>query len=49
VTSGGISPVLNRGISLGYVEREYAKEGEEVTVDVRGRGLKGRVTKVPFV
>ncbi|WP_426560994.1 glycine cleavage system aminomethyltransferase GcvT [Angustibacter sp. McL0619] len=47
-TSGTFSPTLKQGIALGLLERSVA-EGDEVVVDVRGRGLRCRVVKPPFV
>ena len=49
VTSGTISPMLNVGIGLGYVTAEHAAIGSTIFVDVRGKGLKAEVVKVPFV
>lgn len=49
VTSGTQSPVLSVGVGLGYVTTENSKVDTEIFVDVRGKGLKAIVTKVPFV
>lgn len=49
VTSGTISPMLGVGIGLGYVTSENAALGSSIFVDVRGKGLKAEVVKVPFV
>lgn len=49
VTSGTISPVLNTGIGLGYVQAPYANPGTEILIEVRGKGLKAQVSKVPFI
>jgi aminomethyltransferase len=49
VTSGTMSPVLGIGVGLGYVPSEYAKPGEEIFIDVRGRALKAAVSKLPFI
>lgn len=49
VTSGTQSPMLSVGVGLGYVTTENSKVGTEIFVDVRGKGLKAIVTKVPFV
>ncbi len=49
VTSGSKSPVLGKGIALAYLKREYAKEGSDVSVDIRGKMMKGKVVKPPFV
>ena len=47
-TSGTFSPSLKQGIALALLDRTVA-EGDEVTVDVRGRALRCRVVKPPFV
>ena len=49
VTSGSQSPTLNKGIGLGYVNKELAKPDTEVWVGVRHRRLKAQVVKPPFV
>ena len=48
VTSGTMSPVLKKGIGMGYVKPELAKAGSEIFIKVRGRNLKARVVKAPF-
>lgn len=48
VTSGSISPTLQKGIGMGYVPTTYAKPGTEITVKVRDRLLGARVVKLPF-
>lgn len=49
VTSGSISPVLNKPIGLGYVLKEYSGIGTEIYIDYRGKKLKAKVVKPPFV
>ncbi len=49
VTSGSQSPMLNRGIGLGYVDKALAKPDTEVWVGVRNRRLRAQVVKPPFV
>ena len=49
VTSGTQSPVLSKGIGLGYVPVEYSKINTEIFVKVRDRLLKAAVVKLPFV
>ena len=49
VTSGTQSPSLNKAIGMGYVPTERAAEGTELLIDVRGRHLKARVVKLPFL
>src|SRR5207249_2134497 len=48
VTSGNFSPVLERGIALGFLPPE-AGPGTDVEVDVRGRPVPAQVIKLPFV
>jgi aminomethyltransferase len=49
VNSGSISPVLEKGIGLGYVDAQYAKIGTAIKIDVRGRQLHATVCKLPFI
>ncbi len=49
LTSGGFSPTLNKAIGQGYVPMEYAAEGTEVLINVRGRDIEAKVVKMPFV
>ncbi len=48
VTSGSYSPVIERGIGLGYVPAERARPGEEITIDVRGRPRRARIVEKPI-
>jgi len=48
VTSGSHSPVLERGIGMGYVPAALAQPGSELTIDVRGRPRRARVVKKPI-
>jgi aminomethyltransferase len=48
VTSGTLSPMLNRGIGLAYVESGLASPGTRITVDVRGRPRRAEVFKKPI-
>ena len=47
-TSGTFSPTLKQGIGLALLDRSVG-EGDEVLLDVRGRSLRCRVVKPPFV
>lgn len=47
VTSGTLSPSLDQGIALGYVQG--AEVGDDVTVDVRGKAMAAKIVKTPFV
>jgi aminomethyltransferase len=48
VTSGTLSPLLNTGIAMGYVESESAQGGRFVDVQVRDRIEKAKIVKTPF-
>ena len=48
VTSGSHSPMLDRGIGMGYVDAALARPGQELTIDVRGRERRARVVERPI-
>jgi aminomethyltransferase len=48
VTSGTHSPMLDRGIGMGYVPAAQAEPGTDLTIDVRGRDRRARVVKKPI-
>jgi aminomethyltransferase len=48
VTSGTQSPSLQKAIGMGYVQKEFAKEGSEVYILIRNNKLKAKVVKFPF-
>jgi len=48
VTSGTLSPCLERGIGMAYVRSELAEPGTEVEIDVRGRRRPARVESRPL-
>ncbi|MCF7801922.1 MAG: glycine cleavage system aminomethyltransferase GcvT [Candidatus Marinimicrobia bacterium] len=49
VTSGGHSPVLEKGIGMGYVNFPHHKTGTEIFIDIRGRKIPAKIVKPPFV
>ncbi|MBW3520060.1 glycine cleavage system aminomethyltransferase GcvT [Flavobacterium sp. NKUCC04_CG] len=48
VTSGTMSPSLNKGIGMGYVPVDYAKEGSEIFIRIRKNDIAAQVVKTPF-
>jgi aminomethyltransferase len=48
VTSGTHSPMLDKGIGLGYVPTAQAEPGTELTIDVRGRDRTAHVVTKPI-
>jgi len=49
VTSGTLSPVLGKGIGLGYVAREYAALGTSIYVKIRNKTIPAEIVKLPFI
>jgi aminomethyltransferase len=49
VTSGTVSPTLNEHIGIGYVDAKLAAEGSEIFVEMRGRKVRAKICKTPFV
>ena len=49
ITSGGFGPTTETPVAMGYVSREHAKAGTELTLMVRGKPRAARVAKLPFV
>jgi aminomethyltransferase len=48
VTSGTHSPMLDRGIGMGYVRAGSATPDTELAIDVRGKSRRARVVKRPI-
>ncbi len=48
VTSGTMSPSLNKAIGMGYVKPQFAKLGSEFFVKIRNKNIKAQVVKLPF-
>ncbi len=48
VTSGTLSPSLEYPIGMGYVKKEFAKEGTEIIIIMRNKKFSAKVTKFPF-
>jgi len=49
ITSGTMSPSMNKPIAMGYVARDYMKIGTEVQIMIRNKALKAKVAKFPFL
>ena len=48
VTSGSPAPFLKKNIGLAFVPTEFAKTGQEITIDVRGKKLAAVIVPTPF-
>ena len=49
VTSGTQSPVLEKGIGMGYVNLDFSSFGSEIYILVRNKRLKAKIVKMPFI
>src|SRR5215471_10137435 len=49
VTSGSFGPSVGAPISMGYVDTEFAGDGTEITILVRGVARRAEVAPLPFV
>ena len=49
ITSGTVSPVLEQPIAMGYVDSDYANEGTQVGIVIRGKEIPARITRLPFI
>lgn len=48
VTSGTMSPMLKKGIGMGYVKTELSTPGTEISIIIREKPVKAVVVKPPF-
>jgi len=48
VTSGTMSPIINKGVGMAYLNKGYWKVGTEIFIQVRNKNLKAVVARPPF-
>jgi aminomethyltransferase len=48
VTSGSPAPFLKKNIGLAFVPPEFANEGREIRIDIRGKHVAAKIVKTPF-
>jgi len=48
VTSGSPAPFLKKNIGLAFLPVEFANDGQEIKIDVRGKHLSAKVVPTPF-
>jgi aminomethyltransferase len=48
VTSGTMSPSMKIGIGLGYVAVEFSQLDSEIFIEIREKGVRAKVVKLPF-
>jgi aminomethyltransferase len=49
VTSGNYSPILSKGIGLGYINIGYHKIGNNISIDIRGKHVEAKIVQTPFI
>ena len=49
VTSGGFGPTVGGPVSMGYVARDFAANGTEIGLLIRGKEMPAKVHPLPFV
>jgi aminomethyltransferase len=49
VTSGAVSPILEKGIGLGYVKKGFTKAGTEIEIEIRKKRISAAIVQPPFV
>lgn len=49
VTSGTMSPVLNKGIGLGYVDNEYCAFRTVIYIKIRNKNIPAEIIQIPFI
>ncbi len=48
VTSGTMSPMMKKGIGMGYLQKGYWKSETEIFIKIRNKNLKAEVVKQPI-
>lgn len=48
VTSGTMSPSLQKGIGMGYVPRILSKHGTQLYIQIRKKAISAKIIKLPF-
>jgi aminomethyltransferase len=48
VTSGTMSPSLDKGIGLGYVPTDLSEPGTEIQIQIRNKAVPATIVKLPF-
>ncbi len=48
ITSGTFGPSIQKPITLGYVQSEYAKLDTKILLEVRGKKYPAKICKLPF-
>jgi aminomethyltransferase len=49
VTSGTMSPTLGYGIGMAYINSEFSKKGNKLSVRIRNKDIEAEVVMFPFL
>ncbi len=49
ITSGTVSPMLDKPIALGYVDAEYKSVGTKINIVIRNKIVPAEIVKLPFI
>ena len=49
VSSGTLSPCLNKGIAMSYIDHDAREVGSTVDIHIRGKAVSSTIVKPPFV
>ena len=49
ITSGTVSPIIDKPIALAYVEKEFSEMGSIIQASIRGKGVFATITNLPFI
>lgn len=49
VTSGNLSPILNKNIGLGYLKKEFTEPEMNISIKIRDNFVDAEVVKTPFI
>ena len=49
VSSGTLSPTLNKGVGMGYINKEFSKYTNTNHIEIRGKLLEAEIYNPPFV
>lgn len=49
ITSGTVSPITEKPIALGYVQKEFTEIGTKLNFNIRDKEIPAEIVKLPFV
>jgi aminomethyltransferase len=49
ITSGTVSPILEKPIALGYIDTDYKAVGTKVNIEIRNKEVPAELIKLPFI